>query len=235
MGDSARGERPSWRQRLLRASAVILAYSLVVAAGAGLGEWLIDELGMELRPTTEPLLHRLIMTSVVAYVLLMALPFVPGVEIGLALIFLLGPEIVPLVYLATVAALLVAYTAGRLIPERLLAAGFAWLGLDRAAGLVAELGPLPPAARAERMAALAPKGMARRLLHHRHLAIGVALNIPGNSLIGGGGGIALATGMSGLVSMPAFLLTIAIATAPVPLAILLLDAGAAWLAPTLNP
>jgi hypothetical protein len=45
----------------------------------------------------------------------------------------------------------------------------------------------------------------------------VALNLPGNTLLGGGGGIALMAGLSGLYPMPAYLTTVAIAVAPVPL------------------
>lgn len=56
-----------------------------------------------------------------------------------------------------------------------------------------------------------------RLLRHRYLALAVALNLPGNTLLGGGGGIALMAGLSGLYPMPAYLTTVAIAVAPVPL------------------
>jgi hypothetical protein len=47
----------------------------------------------------------------------------------------------------------------------------------------------------------------------------VLINVPGNAVIGGGGGLAFAAGMSGVFSVPAFLLTVAIAVLPVPLAI----------------
>jgi uncharacterized membrane protein YdjX (TVP38/TMEM64 family) len=122
-----------WR-RLLRALPIVAAYALVVVAATVAADWLIGLLGMELRPTTEPFIHRLIMVSLLAYVLLMALPFVPGVEIGLALIMLLGPEIVPVVYLATVSALALSYGVGRLVPEQMVARAFAALGMVLAAG-----------------------------------------------------------------------------------------------------
>lgn len=48
-------------------------------------------------------------------------------------------------------------------------------------------------------------------------------------MLGGGGGIALAAGASRLISPRAFLLTIAVAVAPVPLCIAALDRlGLAW-------
>ncbi|MEZ5904588.1 MAG: hypothetical protein R3C69_05600 [Geminicoccaceae bacterium] len=48
-------------------------------------------------PDLEPTVHLVIMLSLAAYVVLMALPFVPGVEVGLRWIFMLGAEIVPVV------------------------------------------------------------------------------------------------------------------------------------------
>ena len=62
------------------------------------------------------------------------------------------------------------------------------------------------------------------LVRHRHLALAGALNLPGNFLIGGGGGIALIAGVSKLYSVTGFVLTSAIAVAPVPLAVYLLGA-----------
>jgi hypothetical protein len=50
--------------------------------------------------------------------------------------------------------------------------------------------------------------------------LAIVLNLPGNIVIGGGGGIALMAGASRLYSVPGFLVTIVLAVAPVPLAIL---------------
>ncbi len=211
-------------RRWRRPALIVLGYGLVVVAGTYAGDLVVEHLAVDLRPTTESLVHRLIMASLVAYVLLMALPFVPGVEIGLALIFMIGADIVPVVYGSTVLALLLGFSIGRLVPERLLEAGFLAVGLGRAAALVERLRPLQREARLQALVAGAPGRLAPWLLRHRHLAIAVVLNVPGNNLIGGGGGIALAAGMSRLVSIPAFLLTVALGTAPLPLAILVMDA-----------
>jgi hypothetical protein len=137
---------------------------------------------------------------------------------------LLGPDIAPVVYIATVAALTLSYGVGRLVPERLLARAFTSLGLARAGRLVEELQSLPTEARVAGLVSRLNGGFAERLLRHRHLTLAIAFNVPGNNLIGGGGGISLAAGMSRLVTFPGFLLTVAIGTSPVPLAILLLDA-----------
>lgn len=58
----------------------------VIVAGNFLTRGIVDGLDMGIRPNTEPLLHQIIMISMAAYIVLMAVPFVPGVEIGLALI-----------------------------------------------------------------------------------------------------------------------------------------------------
>jgi hypothetical protein len=63
----------------------------------------------------------------------------------------------------------------------------------------------------------APPGVLPFLLRHRFIALAVAINLPGNILIGGGGGIAMFAGMSGIFPFPMYLLTIVLAVAPVPL------------------
>jgi hypothetical protein len=61
----------------------------------------------------------------------------------------------------------------------------------------------------------------RFLVRHRYLAVAIALNMPGNLMIGDGGGIALAAGFSRLFSLSWFALTVAVAVAPVPIVVLL--------------
>ncbi|MDH4093862.1 MAG: hypothetical protein OEV81_03655 [Betaproteobacteria bacterium] len=51
--------------------------------------------------------------------------------------------------------------------------------------------------------------------------IALAINLPGNALIGGAGGIGLVAGMSGILSFPRYALTIAAATTPVPVLMLI--------------
>lgn len=212
------GPKHRWR----RSALIAAAYGLIVVGGICAGNLMIEQLNVDLRSTTAPLVDRLIMTSLVVYVLLMALPFVPSVEIGLALIFMLGADIVPIVYASTVLALLLAFVVGRLVPEHLLEAAFAKLGLTRAATLVERLQPLDQEGRIAFLVEHVPGRFSPWLIRHRHWAIAIVLNIPGNNLVGGGGGIALAAGMTRLISLPAFALTVALGTSPLPIAILLL-------------
>lgn len=59
------------------------------------------------------------------------------------------------------------------------------------------------------------------LLRHRYLIIGILFNVPGNALIGGGGGIGLIAGMSKLYPFPKYLLLICLAITPGPILFLL--------------
>jgi hypothetical protein len=163
----------------------------------------------------------LVPLSILVYVVALALPYVPGVEIGIALLVAFGAGVAPLVYGATVAALMLAYAAGRLVPVATLAHGLAALRLHRAAALVARAAPLSADARL----ALLTDGSPRLLglaLRHRYLALALAVNLPGNALVGGGGGIMLMAGLSGIFAPLPTLVAIAVAVSPVPLAFLMM-------------
>jgi len=202
-----------------------IAYVVLVAAGVYAGHGISDFAELDLRPINEPQVHRLIMGSAAVFVLASAVPFVPGAEIGLALMMVLGARIVPLVYLGMVLALVLAFAVGRLIPARLTAACFGFLGLERARHLVLRIAPLDVEARVETLIARAPRHVVPFLLRHRYIALALALNLPGNTLIGGGGGIALVAGMSGIYPPGAYLATVALAVAPIPICFLAFGAG----------
>jgi hypothetical protein len=200
---------------------LLALYLALIAGGALVGRWLLGWVVIDVRPSNEAGVHAMIMTSSAVYVVASAIPFVPGAEIGLGLMMILGPGICLLVYLSTVAALSLAYLIGRLVPARATAAVFAFFGLQRARNLVLEMAPLSGDERLLLLTARAPRRIVPFLLRHRFLALGVAFNLPGNTLLGGGGGIALAAGMSGLYPVVTYLAVLAIAVAPVPLLIAL--------------
>ena len=178
-----------------------------------------DALSLEIRPGNEQQVHRGIMLGTVAYIILVALPFVPGAEIGLAMLAAFGPGIVPLIYVATIASMMLAYTVGRFLPIGVLERGLSALRMQRAANLVARAAPL---SQEERLAMLLEGQTARVLrlaLRYRYIAMALAVNTPGNSIIGGGGGIMMMVGLSGLFSPVPTLLTLIIAVSPVPLAV----------------
>lgn len=200
---------------------LVALYVGLVAGGALIGHWLFALVDFDVRPSNEARVHAMIMTATAAYVVASTIPFVPGAEIGLGLMMILGSGIALLVYASTVVALTLAYLVGRLVPARATAAAFAFFGLQRARGLVLQLAPLDAGARVALLSARAPRRVVPVLLRHRYLALGVAFNLPGNTLLGGGGGIALAAGMSGLYPPLAYVAIVAIAVAPVPLLVLL--------------
>jgi hypothetical protein len=208
------------RRRVL----LLAVYAGLVLGSLAAGPWLAEWVQVDLGPGNEPQVHRMLLLSTAVYVLALAVPFVPGAEIGLAMMAMLGTGVVPLVYGATVVALSVAYLIGRLVPVRLTAAWLGALGLRRASELMLRLEALKPAQRLELLCESSPRSVLPFLLRHRYLMLGLALNLPGNSLIGGGGGIAMVAGLSGLVTPIGFLLTAAVAVAPVPLLFLILGA-----------
>ena len=200
-----------------------LALVVVLVVGANLlVRSVTDAVNFELRPSNEAMVHRSVMALAALYAVLLAVPFVPGVEIGLALMAMLGPPVALLVYVCTVVGLSVSFLVGRLLPERVLVALFDELRMRRASGL---LRPLEPMSREQRLAFLVGKAPTRilpLLLRHRHLALALAINLPGNFLLGGGGGISLVAGLSGLYSLPGFVATIVLAVLPVPLGLVLI-------------
>jgi hypothetical protein len=205
------------RTRWLRIVFALAGYGLLVYGGQIVSDWAMAQLQMDLRPSNQAVVHRMVMATAMLYVLLLALPFMPGIEIGVGLMIMLGPDICFLVYLSTVIALTLSFAIGRLIPTSMIVAIFEWLGLMRARNMVSELAMLPVQERLPLLLSLVPAGFLSLLLRHRYLAMAVVLNLPGNALIGGGGGLALMAGMSRLFNWSVFVLTIALAVSPFPL------------------
>jgi hypothetical protein len=213
---SARTIRFPW-QVLFKISLLVL---FVVAANL-VSSWFTDVLSFEIRPSNESIVHRGILTAALVYAVLLAIPFVPGVEIGLALIAMLGQPIVLLVYVSTVAGLSLSFAAGHLISLRGLIRLFDDFQFQRVSGLLKTIEPMSRNDRLAFLLSKAPSRFVPFLLRHRYLSLAVLFNLPRNFLIGGGGGIAMIAGLSGLYSVLGFVITILIAVSPVPLAILM--------------
>lgn len=151
-----------------------------------------------------------------AYALLIAVPFVPGVEIGLTLLAIEGPWIAPWVYGATVLGLSLAYLAGEAMPLEPLRRTLADLRLRRAAALLDRVHPLDKAQRLALLHARSPLWLRPFVSRFRYVLIAVLINVPGNAVLGGGGGILFIAGLSRLFLRLPMLLTILLAVAPVP-------------------
>jgi len=216
MASSHSVDRRRWRM-LFRVGLVI---SLVVCINL-FARWLGHQLEIEVRPSNDHMIHGIIIISLVVYTVLIAIPFVPSVEVGWGLMLLLGADVAPLVYLFTVVGLSASYILGRRIPESRLQTFLEKFSLTRASQLVGKLKTRDTEQRLSLLLARAPAKFVPTLVRHRYLAVAVALNIPGNTVIGGGGGISLVAGMSRLFGLCRFVLTLAVAVAPFPLLIVI--------------
>ncbi|MEM7566265.1 MAG: hypothetical protein AAF321_03440 [Pseudomonadota bacterium] len=116
---------------------------------------------------------------------------------------LYGPWIAPLVWLATTVGLMGAFVVGRHL-----------------SGLPRRTWPRPlrgAIARIRRHHTSAP--LRRSIARHPAAALAIALNIPGNAVLGGGGGLALIAGLSGRPGLAGFAAAAALGTVPVPLGV----------------
>lgn len=206
---------PPLRQSVLRLAAK-LALIAALAVGAML---LLDWADARAHQDGSALMAGVLLTLLVAYALLLAIPFAPGIEVGLALLMAKGADIAPYVYLATVSGLTLAFLAGRFLPDRWLASTFADLRLARAAALVERLGPMTREERLAHLTERLPRWLRPLVGPWRYLLLALLLNVPGNAAVGGGGGIAFAAGYSRLFHPGLSLLAFVLGVAPVPLGI----------------
>jgi hypothetical protein len=181
------------------------------------GSRVIEQINFQLWPEHENLMITALWFSVAVYVLWMAMPFVPGIELGLALMVMLGPKGVVLVYLCTLLSLSLSFAIGRLMPLKVFSRFLGWLHLHKAQNLLLQLEPLNSEEKLDLLLGTAPSKVIPFLLKHRYLMIAVTLNLPGNALIGGGGGIGLIAGMSRLYPFPKYILFVSLAITPLPI------------------
>ncbi|MCG6658930.1 hypothetical protein HOP52_14310 [Halomonas campisalis] len=174
---------------LLRIVLVVTAVVLVVIQLAGAPpQWLLQGTDSTL----------VLVVACGLYALVLAIPFVPSVELGLLIMALFGPPGAAGAYLATSVGLAGAYLLGR--------------RLGRSAPLRRIALPARYRARLNAACAGLPAGVLPIL------SLMTLLNMPGNTAVGGGGGIAMAYGAGRLLSPAVFIATVAVATSFLPLA-----------------
>jgi len=195
----------------------ILAFLIILAVW--LDYWLRGEIGL-VKKFAEFVDGRwgpgVLIGGGILYVLLLSLPFVPGVELGLLLMCVFGKEGIVFVYFATIAGLSLAFLIGRLLPKRWIDARLQKLGFSQTCDSHSN--------EIDRMLdtfsinqEFCQNRLRSYLSKYRYLTIAVLFNTPGNYLIGGGGGISLACGINRSISWKWFLLTVVLAVSPVPL------------------
>jgi hypothetical protein len=165
----------------------------------------------------------MLIAFLLAYALLISVPFVPGVEIGLSLMVMEGPWIAPLIYGSTVAGLSLAYAVGEWVPYARLHRVFDDLRLKKACHLLETVQPLSRTERLEALRARAPGWLRPLATRYRYVLLGLLVNLPGNAVLGGGGGILFTAGLSRLFLPMQTVVTILVAVAPVPLAVWVFD------------
>jgi len=161
-----------------------------------------------------------LLASAFMLAVLLGLPFVPSVEMGLMMMTVFGREGAIAAWLATIAGLSLAHAAGRYMPADRV---HHWL--DRHGLLPATRDPGKPVMDEllERLHLSEKKGhrVGTFLLRHRYLLFAALINVPGNSVLGGGGGIALICGFTRLFRWAPFILTVSLASLPIPLLVFL--------------
>lgn len=217
------GQKPfSEDPKILRLIWRIVMIGVLVIVFHLLLDWTIGKIDQE---ANMPLMIGLLSAVLLAYAVLLAIPFMPGIEIGIGLLLLRGAEVAPFVYIATLMGLIIAFTGGRSISYNWLHGFFADLRLKRACKLLERLHPLGGHERLELLSSRLPRWLRPLVGRTRYLLLAVLLNVPGNVVLGGGGGLAFAAGFSKLFHpLPAFV-AIAIAVLPVPLGVWIYGSG----------
>ncbi len=152
-----------------------------------------------------------------AYALLIAIPFVPAAELALAAFFMQGTDIAPAIYLATLAGLLLAYLVGRVMPLTWITSMCHDLKLHKIGDALERFSRMRHADRLDHLRDRLPRILRAPLTSYRYVTVALLVNLPGNTMIGGGGGVMLMAGLSRLFATATMALTLAIAIAPVPL------------------
>ena len=201
------------KPKLGRLCLIVFWVSLLVL-GHQLSHQSLHELQGVLTSTNNDLGFITLVLSGIAYLLILALPFVPGVELGLLIMVFFGREGIIAAYLATVGGLCLAYAAASLLPSKVTSRWLSQTGLADAAGD-------PGAAISSKISGGLFRRIGNFLAKHRYLTLAACLNLPGNSALGGGGGIAFLCGLSNQFNWRNFTLTITLATAPIPLLVIM--------------
>ena len=147
----------------------------------------------------------------IAYMLLLSIPFFPGVELGWLLILLFGKKAVVLIYCFTLGGLSLSFLIGRWFEQSWLTSGLDIQALKRL--FHEQTVPV-----VKRLKSLVPRQFSNfHFEKYYYIILAILINTPGNTIVGGGGGIAFICGISHNFSWKGFFLTIALATAPLPL------------------
>ncbi len=198
---------------------LLIVFAILVIGAFWLDYWIRGELGMAKKFVMfaqGEWGRGVLIAGGIIYSLLLSLPFVPGVELGILLMCVFGKEGIVFVYLATIAGLSLAFLIGRLVPRQWMDTGWERLGHSQSCtGQSDEIEKMADCISAGRKHI--PSWLKSYLVKYRYLTVAILVNLPGNYILGGGGGISIACGTSRRISWKGFLVTIVLAVSPVPI------------------
>lgn len=186
------------------------------------GAWLAAQANVQIWPEHLEVIELMWLAMAVTYIVLMTMPFVPGIEIGFVLMMTLGDGGILLVYLATQLSLSISFWLGHLLPTDKLAGAIKLVGMNKAASLLTRAQNVGCDQRGQWLGRHFDSRIGRWLVNHQSTSLAIAINLPGNAIVGGAGGIGMLVGSSGLLCYRRYALVMAIATAPLPLAMTIL-------------
>jgi hypothetical protein len=208
--------RRRWRPSLKLIIVLLLVAGLAVAMIVG-GKEAVHWLQSVAEKSRTPGMLAVLCTI---YAFLLAIPGVPGLEVGLVMMGVFQETGIIAAWLCTVAGLNMAFFAGRKLPRDRIEQ---WLKPKN----VAE-GDLPDFAigKSDTMTLVLERNRVGRAVlrwtgppggWRRYVLVAFLFNMPGNFIIGGGGGIALFCGTSQDLKWPWYLVTTVLAAAVIPL------------------
>jgi hypothetical protein len=209
--------RKALPRTFLRLAVIVIA---ALAMNAGMAA-LLTQIGATNSISGNSMMTGLLVLALIGYALLIAIPFMPGIEVGIALLLLQGAAIAPFVYVATLAGLFLAFLIGQRVPLKILHNAFRDLHMRRACEMIAKIERTPKSDRLAGLQDRLPKWLGLITVNYRYVMIGALINIPGTFAIGGGGGILMLAGVLRLFHWSGILLTLALATLPIPLTVYL--------------
>jgi hypothetical protein len=186
----------------LRVAAKIALFLCIIVFLIYGSRQVVNFFAFQMWPRHVDMIVYLLFSSATAYVVLMAVPFMPGIEMGIMIMMMFGRPGILLVYLCTLLALSLSFLVGRHLPPSILARALGWFHL---------------------VLRSAPARVVPFLLRRLYLFIAFLLNLPGHAFIGGSGGIGMVVGMSKLFPFPKYLLMVSIAILPGPIFFLVRD------------
>lgn len=142
------------------------------------------------------------------YIILLSIPFFPGLEVGIAIICLFGTQGIAVMYLCTIIGLNLAYLVGAYLPRSM-------------AKNIPELEFKSKTTQLKQNKWLQPFLKKRTETTVSIVVLALLLNLPGNAILGGGGGISMWYGVKHQLPWKNFILTTIVATLPLPLLSLL--------------